>query len=238
MRSLIALRKRYKAFGRGSLEFLYPENQKVLACIRHYENERLLIVANLSQFLQHVECDLSAFAGCIPVEVFGRSAFPAIDKRPYRLTVGPHSFHWFALEAPAVAQKHTRTEERQPPLIAVTAGWEDVVRSEARGALEEILPAYLQSTAWFGRKGVLILSTTIVESIAIPVHKQSAYITIVRVHYAEGESQLYTLLLAYATGVEAKRLCETAAHAVIAQLRRIDAAPHDEGYLLPEGEGT
>src|SRR5439155_26757204 len=34
MRSLIALRKRYKAFGRGSLEFLYSENQKVLACIR------------------------------------------------------------------------------------------------------------------------------------------------------------------------------------------------------------
>ena len=168
MRSLIALRKRYKAFGRGSLEFLYPENQKVLACIRRCENERLLIVANLSQFLQHVECDLSAFAGCIPVEVFGRSAFPAIDKRPYRLTVGPHSFHWFALEAPAVAQKHTRTEERQLPLIAVTAGWEDVVRSEARGALEEILLAYLQSTAWFGRKGVLILSTTIAESIAIP----------------------------------------------------------------------
>jgi maltose alpha-D-glucosyltransferase / alpha-amylase len=231
MRSLIALRKRYKAFGRGSLEFLYPENQKVLACIRRYENERLLIVANLSQFLQHVECDLSAFEGCIPVEVFGRSAFPAIDKRPYRLTVGPHSFHWFALEAPAVAQKHTRTAERQLPLIAVTAGWEDVVRSEARGALEEILPAYLQSTAWFGRKGVLILSTTIVESIAISVHKQSAYITIVRVQYAEGESQLYTLPLAYATGVEAKRLCETAAHAVIAQLRRVGAAHHDEGYL-------
>jgi maltose alpha-D-glucosyltransferase / alpha-amylase len=70
-----------------------------------------------------------------------------------------------------------------------------------------------------------------VESIAIPVHKQSAYITIVRVQYAEGESQLYTLPLAYATGVEAKRLCETAAHAVIAQLRCVGAAPHDEGYL-------
>jgi trehalose synthase len=176
MRSLIALRKRYKAFGRGSLEFLYPANHKVLVCIRRYKEECLLIVANLSRFLQHVECDLSAFAGCIPVEVFGRSAFPAIDKRPYRLTVGPHSFHWFALEAPAVAQKHTHRKERRLPLITVTAGWADVVRGEARGALEETLPAYLQSTCWFGRKGVPILSTTIVESIAMPVHKQSAYI--------------------------------------------------------------
>ncbi|HEY1387994.1 MAG TPA: alpha-glucosidase C-terminal domain-containing protein, partial [Ktedonobacterales bacterium] len=231
MRSLIALRKRYKAFGRGSLEFLYPENQKVLACIRCYEDECLLIVANLSRFLQHVECDLSAFEGYMPVEVFGRSAFPAIDKRPYRLTVGPHSFHWFALEAPTVARKHTSLKEQRPPLITVTAGWEDVLRGEARSALEEILPDYLQSTAWFGRKGTLILSTTIVESIAIPVHKQSAYITLVRVHYAEGESQLYTLPLAHATGAEAKHLCETVAHAVIARLQRVGAAYHDAGYL-------
>jgi maltose alpha-D-glucosyltransferase/alpha-amylase len=231
MRSLIALRKRYKAFGRGSLEFLYPENHKVLACIRCYEDECLLIVANLSRFLQHVECDLSAFEGYIPVEVFGRSAFPAIDKRPYRLTVGPHSFHWFALEAPVVAQKHAHPEERHLPLLVVTAAWEDVVRGEARGALEEILPVYLQSTAWFGRKDVPILSTAIVESIAVPVYKQSAYITLVRVQYVEGESQLYTLPLAYATGAAAKHLCATAAHAVIARLQRMGAAYHDAGYL-------
>jgi maltose alpha-D-glucosyltransferase/alpha-amylase len=231
MRSLIALRKHYKAFGRGSLEFLYPENHKVLACIRCYEDECLLIIANLSRFLQHVECDLSAFEGYIPVEVFGRSAFPAIDKLPYKLTVGPHSFHWFVLESPAMAQKRTHTKEPQLPLIAVTAGWEDVVRGEARGVLEEILPLYLQSTAWFGRKDVPILSTTIVESIAVPVDKQSAYITIVRVQYVEGESQLYTLPLAYATGAAAKHLWATAAHAVIARLQRMGAAHHDAGYL-------
>src|SRR5205807_8872541 len=91
--------------------------------------------------------------------------------------------------------------------------------------------AYLQSTCWFGKKSVPILSTTIVESIAIPVHKQSAYITIVRVQYAEGEAQLYTLPLAYATGAEAEGLCETAAHAIIARLRRVGAAHPDEGYL-------
>jgi maltose alpha-D-glucosyltransferase / alpha-amylase len=65
----------------------------------------------------------------------------------------------------------------------------------------------------------------------MPVHRQSAYITLVRVQYAEGESQLYTLPLAYATGAEAKRLCKTAAHAVIARLRRAGAAPDDAGYL-------
>ncbi len=80
MRSLIALRKRYKAFGRGSLEFLYPENQKVLACIRRYEDECLLIVANLSRFLQHVECDLG-----------GRgSPSPACSNSWKRMAPSPH----------------------------------------------------------------------------------------------------------------------------------------------------
>src|SRR5437867_5570279 len=40
MRRLIALRKRFKAFGRGTLEFLLPENRKVLTFLREYENER------------------------------------------------------------------------------------------------------------------------------------------------------------------------------------------------------
>jgi maltose alpha-D-glucosyltransferase/alpha-amylase len=97
--------------------------------------------------------------------------------------------------------------------------------------LEEILPVYLQSTAWFGRKEVPILATTMVESIAVPVSKQRAYLTLVRVQYAEGEAQLYTLPLAYATGAEAERLCATAAHAVIARLRHVGATRHDAGYL-------
>ena len=35
MKRLIALRKRYKAFTRGSLEFLHPENRKILAFVRN-----------------------------------------------------------------------------------------------------------------------------------------------------------------------------------------------------------
>src|SRR5579885_2106821 len=42
MRRLIALRKRYRAFGRGSIEFLAPSNSRVLAFIRHYEREHVL----------------------------------------------------------------------------------------------------------------------------------------------------------------------------------------------------
>jgi maltose alpha-D-glucosyltransferase/alpha-amylase len=37
MKRIIALRRQHKAFGRGSMEFLYPENRKVLAYLRRYK---------------------------------------------------------------------------------------------------------------------------------------------------------------------------------------------------------
>src|SRR5204863_6974814 len=65
---LIALRKSYQAFGRGTIEFLTPTNGKVLAFLRQYESERILVVANLSRFVQHVDLDLRACAGQVPEE--------------------------------------------------------------------------------------------------------------------------------------------------------------------------
>ena len=229
MQGLIALRKRSQALRRGSLAFVPATPPSVLAFLRCYAEERLLVVANLSRFLQHVELDLGAFAGSTLVEVFGRSPLPAIGTRPYTLTVGPHSFHWFALVAPGAAVRHGPPEARPFPLLLVDRTWDEVVRGDARGALEDLLPAYLQSTSWFGRKAVPILTTTLVESMALPGARPHAYLTFVRVQYAEGEPQLYTLPLAYATGADAEHLATTAPHAVIAQVQRAGAAP--AGYL-------
>src|SRR5437762_6377178 len=51
---LIALRKRFHAFGRGALEFLHPKNRKILAFLRRYHEEYILVVANLSRFVEFV----------------------------------------------------------------------------------------------------------------------------------------------------------------------------------------
>ena len=67
MKRMIALRKRFKAFGRGDLRFLYPDNRKVLVFVRTFEEERVLVVANLSRLTQHVSLDLSEFEGLVPV---------------------------------------------------------------------------------------------------------------------------------------------------------------------------
>ena len=115
MKRMIALRKQYKAFGRGSIEFLLPENTKVLAFLRCHQEECILVVCNLSRFVQYVELDLSARQGLVPTEVFAQTAFPAIGEHPYMLTLGPHSTYWFSLEEPPPAEIQLSPREAQIP---------------------------------------------------------------------------------------------------------------------------
>jgi maltose alpha-D-glucosyltransferase/alpha-amylase len=100
MRRMIRVRKRFRAFGRGSLEFLNADNRKVLAYIRAFGDEVLLCVVNLSRFVQPSQLDLSAYDGWQPIELIGETPFPAIGELPYFLTLGPHSFYWFRLVPP------------------------------------------------------------------------------------------------------------------------------------------
>ena len=68
---LITLRKQHRAFGRGTLEFLHPENRRVLAFFRKFEGEVILVIANLSRFTQPVALNLSDYQGFTPMEMFG-----------------------------------------------------------------------------------------------------------------------------------------------------------------------
>jgi maltose alpha-D-glucosyltransferase/alpha-amylase len=97
MRNMIALRKLFRVFGRGTIEFLNPANRKVLAYLRRFENEQVLCVANLSRFAQPVDLDLSKLEGVVPVEMQGYVEFPVIESRPYRLTLAQYSFLWLEL---------------------------------------------------------------------------------------------------------------------------------------------
>ena len=102
------MRKNFKAFSRGSLEFLNPDNPKVLAFLRRFENETIVVVANLSRFSQSAELDLSRFSGCVPMEVFSRNLFRPIRKTHYVITLGPHAYYWFVLQAPVDARRASK----------------------------------------------------------------------------------------------------------------------------------
>lgn len=100
LRRMIQVRKKYPIFGRGSLQFVPCANPAVVAYIREFREQVVLIVNNLSRFSQPAEIDLRAFRGRIPVEMLGNNRFPAIGELPYFVTLSPHSFFWFQLDLP------------------------------------------------------------------------------------------------------------------------------------------
>ncbi len=96
LRRLIALRKQHPVFGLGTYEALRPDNPRIFAHVRTYEDDIVLCVHNVARSAQAVELDLSRFEGLIPVEMFGQTAFPAdrraavsADARPARLLLVP-----------------------------------------------------------------------------------------------------------------------------------------------------
>jgi len=100
VRAIVRLRRRYSAFGRGTFEPLAPENRRVLAFLRRWQDEVILCVNNLARHAQYVELDLSEFNGWSPMELWSGQAFPAIGTLPYLLTFSGRDFLWFRLQPP------------------------------------------------------------------------------------------------------------------------------------------
>jgi len=229
MKRLIALRKRSAALSRGSLEFLYPDNRRVLVFLRQHEDERILVVVNLARSVQYAELDLSAFRGLVPTELFGATVFPTIGELPYFLTLGPHSFYWFRLEPQTVELETGST--RRLPAIEVAGPWQNVFDKRNRGALEDALPAFLREARWFGGKARRIKSAEIAQT--IPVDADGAgvagVIAIVSVEYAEGDPETYVLPLTCASVERSPGLLESYGRSVLARLqtREGERALHD-----------
>jgi maltose alpha-D-glucosyltransferase / alpha-amylase len=216
MKRLIALRKRFKAFCRGTIEFLDPENYKILAFIRRYEEEQVLVVANLSRFVQYVELDLSSYAGQVPLEIFGRSAFPAIGKGLYPLSLGPHGFYWFSLEREGNGQRAPAVEKEDLPVIPAPGAGKFPFDRTTRARVERALPAYLMKNRWFRGKGRSIKSSGFGEFFSM---NHEALFSVVQVDYADGDGESYLLPLMRLEGEKERRVFEEYPHAAIVRLR-------------------
>jgi maltose alpha-D-glucosyltransferase/alpha-amylase len=217
MRRVIAMRKNFKAFSRGSLEFLYPDNPKVLAFLRRYEQETMLVVVNLSRFSQLAEMDLSRFAGYVPMEVFSRNLFRPIRKSRYVITLGPHAHYWFALQAPADGRRAPK--KRAIPVINAPLELESLLAGGQRALMEgEILPKYLQSCRWFGSKARTFRHLKVVEQPAIAPEPGAARLWFVEVNYLDAPTETYALPVKTASGDAARGISQNASHAIIARL--------------------
>ncbi|MDX2272366.1 MAG: maltose alpha-D-glucosyltransferase [Cyanobacteriota bacterium] len=222
MKRLMAVRKKFLAFGRGSFEVLHPANRQVLAFMRVYHSasraETILVVANLSHHVQWVELDLSAYEGWIPVEIFGRKEFPPIGSLPYLLSLAPHAFYWFELRSQSLGVGCPANLHRSLPSLQVNHTWSEITRGAARQTLEAILPDYLCGCAWFAGKNRRIETVAVQDGIPLGRADQQIQITLICVEFAVGPAQTYVLPLAWATGDHAQILQRDHAEAVIAHL--------------------
>jgi maltose alpha-D-glucosyltransferase / alpha-amylase len=236
MRRLVALRQRYRAFGRGTLDILRPENRKIFSFIRRHNSQRILCIFNLSRNVQCAELDLSEFRGAVPVELFGNQEFPPIGELPYFITLGPHGFYWFLLESESSDSDEPRTR------FEVAGEWDDLFTGLARRKFENFLPAYLAQRRWFAQKARTITSVTLVDHVPVPPVGASAaarrnlpplaQLLIVNVELDHGSPERYALPVAYLTGDEATEFAKWHAEGVVADLRSggIDGVLLDATY--------
>ena len=230
LKRLIGLRKRYKAFSRGTMEVLHAENRKVLAFVRRHERETVLCVINLSRFVQYLELDLGEFAGMAPVELFSRNAFPGIGSQPYFLTLGPHSFYFFSLEEAHERVPVTTRDVVAMPLIEVQGEWTNVFKGTVREEVERALHDYLPGRRWFGGKARSVKSVQVIEVLPMRGVEPLTCMLLIGVDYTHEESDTYSIHLTWAAGEEAGRVQVERPEAVVARLRR-----HLKDGLVEEG---
>lgn len=223
---LIALRKRYKAFGRGTLEFLYPSNQRVLAFIRRYQDEVILVVVNLSRFAQAVELDLSKFKGFTPVEMFGRTDFPAVGENFYPLTIGPSSFFWFSLDQRAVpvATKTPVAELKEVAIPVLTfSAAADLWNADGHAQLATVFPSYLPRCRWFRGVDRRLRSVRVID--AAPLQTGKSALLLIQVEYTTGDPESYFVPVALVPASQSGERPFQSPSAVIAQVQIGSAAP-------------
>ncbi|HEX2456130.1 MAG TPA: maltose alpha-D-glucosyltransferase, partial [Vicinamibacterales bacterium] len=222
MKRMIALRKQYQVFGRGTIEFLHPQNRKVLIYVRRFQDDTILCIANLSRSVQPVELDLARFKGLIPIEMLGLTEFPRIGDLPYFLTLSPYSFFWFRLQAAAspIAARiapELSSEVPHAPGLLVGAAWETLLEGNVRTLIErDLLLPFLQRQRWFGAKGRPARAARFVDWGVLRKGSNPLFMTLVEVEFEDGGRDQYFLPLAVCGSAESCTVTERAPHAVLA----------------------
>ncbi|WP_420101711.1 maltose alpha-D-glucosyltransferase [Bosea sp. (in: a-proteobacteria)] len=181
-RRILAVRKEHKAFGRGTLRFLYPKNRKAFAYLREHDGETILCVANLSRSAQAFELDLAEFAGQHPVEMLGNAVFPVIGQLNYLISLPPYGFYWFVLAKDAqVPSWLSQAPEPMPDFMTfvLRGGAEEMITPQHRRDFEtQILPPYLAKRRWFATKDQPIEEACVAYTARIGAGREAALVAV------------------------------------------------------------
>ena len=175
--------------------------------------------------MQGVELDLSPYQGLVPVEMFGRIEFPAIGQEPYFITLGPHSFYWFSLEAARKPVTAVPAPEDLPALVAA-GDWQDLFPEEPQRPVVAALSNFLARQRWFSGKAQGIRSLSIRERATLrPASGASAALALVDVQYNDGGTACYLIPITAAFGEKAQSVAARWPQAVIARLTGGEEGP-------------
>jgi maltose alpha-D-glucosyltransferase/alpha-amylase len=200
MKRILALRKQFRAFGRGSVTLLAPKNPRVLAFLRRYDGETLLVVANFSRFVQHVELDLRDYRGVRPIELFGLSRLGVIGRRPYSLTIGPHGWYWLRLSETERVHAALPSAELEWPRFVVEDDWTELL-TRHRQRLDAVLEPFIERQRWYDGKGRKGTRMTLAEAYPLTSTQTPCFLAVVEVASANDPSERYQLPLALSTGL-------------------------------------
>ena len=208
-RRIVAMRQRFKAFGRGSMEFLPSDNPRVLAFVKEFDGEKILILANLSRFAQPLELDLSRWSGLRPTEVFSHNRFPTITDAPYFFTMGPHDYLWLTLD-PETSPQRIGTDFVAPQ-VELAATWENAMETLQSAHFEEhALPECLQHCRWFGGKAHALRSVQVLDAVALG--GDAGRLAFLQANYFDITPEIYVLPLQLAAAAHGSE-------AIVARLR-------------------
>jgi maltose alpha-D-glucosyltransferase / alpha-amylase len=196
---MLALRKQRRVFGRGTIRLLQPSNPRVLAFVRQLGSVAILVVANLSRFVQYVELDLSDYRGVKPRELIGGARFPPVRSKPYPLTIGPHGFYWIALSESARHTSKHRTQD-SIPVSKLPVAWKDMGSERGRAWFARLLGPFLQRQRWATEAHAPVRRVCVEDSFDLRFEGKIAHMLVVAVELTEGLPVRYFVPLSLAMG--------------------------------------
>ncbi|MDR0788167.1 MAG: maltose alpha-D-glucosyltransferase, partial [Gemmatimonadota bacterium] len=206
MKRLIRVRRRHLALGRGSIRFLKPGNPHILAYLREYGDDVVLVVGNLAATAQLVELDLAEFEGRVPVEMLGSTPFLEIAAEPYVLTLAPYDFFWFAIRPNRMAADVNNCRMGEEERNRLLREWAEADREVFANPdtmtrlVSELSHEWLNRQRWFRSKSREVARIECFDSGTIFPPDEAGggiplLLVIPRVSYLEGEPEYYFLPL-------------------------------------------
>jgi len=195
-RRVIAKRNKYKAFGRGSLRFINTSNPKILAFVREYENETILVLVNLSRYSQYVELDLHEFAGSVPMEVFSRNEFPVVTHNPWSFSMQFKNYFWFELQKPG--KTHELQPVNQEKIIIDGSQWKNM-GNELQNQIRLRLKDFILNSNWLRGNTRKLREVDLIDHFILPNRKNISHLFLLQMDMIEEDKETFFMPVSIAT---------------------------------------